>query len=239
VSDHLKLKVIVIGDHSVVKLSLRGQFQCHEFMVTYIEIAQIQICAAPLERDITIDGTVGRFYFYARRRWPHTLHLAGTDCPEFYDSARGYIIVYDVTNRLSFQNDEMWHSTCCTHLGLSWDDDFPSILLANESDLPEKAVQTSEARGFAKFHGDMPFFEMSAKPGENILEPFELLLRKPFKRALAAGAEIPARSVNLDKLDCIAETDKLSLHLTAFFSVKHLTAVRSINCPVNFENQLY
>lgn len=85
----------------------------------------------------------------------------------FYRSSIGAIIVYDVTNRESFTNITKW----IQDIRENTDEHCSIIILGNKMDSHHREVSTQEAK---KISSDLnlPFFEVSAKTGENIKESF-------------------------------------------------------------------
>ena len=86
--------------------------------------------------------------------------------PNFIKKADGIILMYDITNRESFDTISKW-----------WDDilnnkekDFPVILVGNKCDLEdERKVQKEEGESIAKKY-NFKFYETSNKDGTNIEE---------------------------------------------------------------------
>jgi len=88
--------------------------------------------------------------------------------------AHGFLIVYDITNKQSFQT-----ATIMYQEKVQFNDPLPpSILVGNKCDLEEKRqVDTYEAEKWACDHG-MGFMEVSAKTGRNVKELWENFVRK-------------------------------------------------------------
>jgi GTPase SAR1 family protein len=84
-------------------------------------------------------------------------------------------------------------------LGLSSADDFAFLLLGNKSDLQQKAVQASAAREFAQMNGDMLFYEVSAKSGDNVNAAFDAIVRAALQKVVKEEFHIPASVVDLTK----------------------------------------
>ncbi len=86
----------------------------------------------------------------------------------YYKSSTCAFIVYDITDRKTFDNVKTWLSECrdmCYK-------DILICLLGNKSDLEEKrAISLEEGQKFAD-ENNLLFFETSAKDGTNIQEVF-------------------------------------------------------------------
>ena len=81
----------------------------------------------------------------------------------YYRGSHGAFIVYDITNRDSFENVPRW----LTDVKSSDRSDIVCILIGNKSDLNNREVSREEGQKFADSYG-MTFFETSAKTGENV-----------------------------------------------------------------------
>ena len=83
-------------------------------------------------------------------------------------------MVYDITNRQSFQSVDKWIEDAKNLR----DDDVLLILAGNKSDMNEhRQVSTEEGMEYAKKRGIM-FFETSARTGSNIKYLFNELAKK-------------------------------------------------------------
>eukprot|EP01125_Pyxidicula_operculata_P004641 TRINITY_DN1745_c0_g1_i1.p1 TRINITY_DN1745_c0_g1~~TRINITY_DN1745_c0_g1_i1.p1 ORF type:complete len:126 (-),score=14.32 TRINITY_DN1745_c0_g1_i1:115-492(-) len=87
----------------------------------------------------------------------------------YYRGSQAILIVYDITNRVSFDNVTEWLNEIAKHAS----DDVLKILVGSKSDLDEnRSVSYEEGQKFADSHG-MPFYEISSKMNTNIDEIFE------------------------------------------------------------------
>jgi len=75
----------------------------------------------------------------------------------YYRNVHAIVIVYDVTNKSSFDSLKHWLDECDKHCFT----DIPRILVGNKCD-EHMAVNTNLAQRFADQH-DMPLFETSAR----------------------------------------------------------------------------
>jgi len=96
----------------------------------------------------------------------------------YYRGAQGIIIVYDVTNKQSFENVEMWLS----EVNKYGSGDVNKLLVGNKSDLTSKReVETEKGKELAESNG-MKFLETSAKTAENVEEAFLTMTREVFQQ---------------------------------------------------------
>ena len=85
---------------------------------------------------------------------------------QLYEEAVGLILVFNVTDRNSFDDVNMWYVTA--HSNTRDDQKLPSILIGNKCDLvDQREVSYLEAKDFAAEKG-MLYVEVSAKDGTNV-----------------------------------------------------------------------
>ena len=150
------LKVVVVGDSGVGKTCMlirfvRDQFDEEsqptlgvEFLTKIVETGRSKI-------QLQLWDTAGQELFRSVTRG-------------YYRGSAGALLVFDLTNRDSFDNIERWLRDI-RDVARS---DVVTLLIGNKADLPDKRqVTTEEAEAFAKAHG-MQYFETSAKTGANI-----------------------------------------------------------------------
>jgi len=91
----------------------------------------------------------------------------------FCRGAHGVILVYDISNRNSFNHVSEWHQQAGLHT-----EDCIFVLVGNKMDLEKKReIRQAESEALAR-EKDMAFLETSAKTSENVEEMFETLARK-------------------------------------------------------------
>lgn len=168
-------KVIVLGDGFVGKTAITVRFCEDRFQDDYKMTIGVSIANKILPyREQT----------YAIQLWD----VAGQERFKFlrtsyYAGARGIVLVYDVTNKLTFQNLPNWIVEFQEKIGMK-----PAIVVGNKIDLPgsserdprtferyTRQVTSDEGNAFADSI-NAPFFEVSAKEGTNINYMFPTLV---------------------------------------------------------------
>jgi len=95
----------------------------------------------------------------------------------YYKGAKGSLLVYDITNKKSFDDLDKW----ILDLKTNGDDNLSLILLGNKSDLEDKRViSTEEGKNKAEFYKSS-FLETSALNGNNIEKAFSELIMDVYK----------------------------------------------------------
>ena len=95
----------------------------------------------------------------------------------YYRGGNGILVVYDITDRESFNNLNSW----LIEIEKSANKNVYKILIGNKCDLEEKrAVTYQEGKDFADSNG-MKFIETSAKTCQQVNEAFETLTQDIIK----------------------------------------------------------
>ena len=91
----------------------------------------------------------------------------------YYKGANGILVVYDITNRKSFENLNSW----LIEIEKNGNKNVYKLLIGNKSDLEdERKVSKEEGKEFAEING-MEFFETSAKEDYQVQDAFIQLTR--------------------------------------------------------------
>ena len=155
------VKFIIVGDSSVGKSNILLRFSRNVFDPGHqatlgIEFANKHLIYNNTDYLIQIWDTAGQENFRSITR-------------AYYKNSVCALIVYDITNRSSFENIISWIEDC---KGQSPKSIF-IILVGNKNDLEnERQVSYEEGLEFAK-NNNIVFFETSAKTGKNISELFQ------------------------------------------------------------------
>lgn len=162
--DHL-VKLILIGDEGTGKSSLMTRFCDQHFSSSYVATIGVDFKI----RTIEVDVEGGARAVVKMQMWD----TAGQErfnsiTKSFYRGAHVLVVVYDVTNRESFNHVTRWLSGCLEVTGST----IPTCLIGNKSDLERiRQVDTEEGATLASHHG-MHFTEASAKDGDNVATVF-------------------------------------------------------------------
>lgn len=153
-------KVLIIGDSSVGKSNILLRFSDNIFHDTFLP-------------TIGVDFKIRNVTFQAKNIKLNIWDTAGqerfkTITSAYYKGSHGVILVYDVTDRESFNNIANWINETRKHAGTN----IVKVLVGNKCDLTEaRKVTTKEGQEYAE-REKMLFFETSAKAKINIEETF-------------------------------------------------------------------
>eukprot|EP01062_Namystynia_karyoxenos_P029611 TRINITY_DN2222_c0_g1_i1.p1 TRINITY_DN2222_c0_g1~~TRINITY_DN2222_c0_g1_i1.p1 ORF type:complete len:254 (+),score=93.14 TRINITY_DN2222_c0_g1_i1:80-763(+) len=164
---NLLYKVILIGDSGVGKSNIMSRFAKDTFSRNHETTIGVDFLTKDLlhndkEIKVQIWDTAGQERFKAISR-------------SLYVGAKGAMLVYDITNRESFDHIPNWYRDIKEH---SYDQTWPvMMLIGNKCDLkPLRAVAQEEAQRFAAEHG-ISVMETSALDKTNIDEAFAFLVK--------------------------------------------------------------
>lgn len=157
-------KLAVVGSRSVGKSSMIVRFVEDYFVESYYPTIENQFSKNVVyknhEYEIEILDTAGQDEF----SMINEKHLVGI---------HGYLLVYSVTSRQSFEVVEIIRDKILNSIG---SDNIPMTLVGNKADLNfQRQVETSEGQELAKSF-NCKFLETSVKDDVNINKSFELLI---------------------------------------------------------------
>jgi len=154
-------KIVVVGDGAVGKTSLIKKWTEGTFRTDYI----LTIGSNFAVKSLNIDDKPVKLQIWDLAGQPHFSDVRVL----FYKGAMGAMYVYDVSRVDSYDNIPNWYSEVSNICG-----DIPRILLANKVDLNDQRKVTPEmGAALAEKLGGVPYFETSAKNGDNVHEAFQ------------------------------------------------------------------
>lgn len=159
-------KLVLLGDTAVGKSCLVVRFVRDEFF----EFQEPTIGAAFLTQSVTLDNTIVKFEIWDTAGQERYRSLA----PMYYRGAAAAIVVYDITNKESFNGAKSW----VKELQRRGDPNVVIALAGNKSDLPNKRkVDYEEVQQYAEENGIL-HMETSAKNSTNIKALFQEVAHK-------------------------------------------------------------
>lgn len=170
-------KVIVVGDPSIGKTSMINRYVTKTFSDKYILTIGVDFMMKTINyEDKTIKLQIWDTAGMERYRQITT---------SYYRGAQAALVVFDLTNKNSFTNVSRWINEFYQHCNPIYQKKV--ILIGNKSDLKEERQVTQEdINEFLKIN-NFPYFECSAKMGdniENIFNEIAINLYKSYKNSV-------------------------------------------------------
>ena len=199
VDDHIKRKVLLLGDGAVGKTSLIRRFVVDKFSDEYITTIGTKVT----KKDIRMEAP-GRATDLTFMIWDVLGQKGYKGIQESsFQGAKGALLVYDVTRPETAESlQEYW----IPHLS-SVADGIPIVVVGNKVDLANSRREAQEALDELKEELGVSGFLSSAKTGLNVEAGF-LALAKAVMANLNTKAS-RGRSVDEDADDYIAVTDQI------------------------------
>ena len=158
---HYLLKYVIIGDSGVGKSNILLRYVNNTFSEEFKTTVGVEFGA----KNIEVNNNIYRIQIWDTAGQENFRSIARA----YYKNSVCACIVYDITNRASFQSVQSWIDDCSKQTSKT----ILLLLIGNKSDLKDKReVKYEEGEKFAKSH-NMIFLETSAKTGENINSIFE------------------------------------------------------------------
>ena len=169
-SSEMIFKIIIIGDSTTGKTNILSKYLNDKYEKDFKATIGVELGNKTLKIkndtvNIQIWDTAGQERYRSMTK-------------AYYKGALGALIVYDITNRNSFENVENW----MTDLKSSADQKVSILLIGNKNDLEEeREVKIEEGEKRAQEY-DIAFLETSAKNGNNIEMAFKTLIEEVYNK---------------------------------------------------------
>ena len=162
-----QFRLILIGQSTVGKSSLLRQFKEGEYFPDISLTVGVDFHA----KMIKVNGNQIKMQLW---------DTAGQDrfraiVKAYYRNAVGGLLVFDITNRESFQSLDEWYEEV---MKIAYPHKPVFVLIGNKDDqVKQRQVTREEGLRFARSH-NMDYMETSAKSGHNVEEAFHILAEK-------------------------------------------------------------
>ncbi|MHA1303602.1 MAG: Rab family GTPase [Candidatus Heimdallarchaeaceae archaeon] len=171
-------KTIIVGDPNVGKTSITLRFSTGTFRERYLTTIGVEFSV----KDIEVDGNKVKIQAWDTGGHDKYSYIR----PLYYRGSYGVLVVFDITNRESFEHLDKWF----TEVYGNCDDVIPAILVGNKFDISDqRKVTIEEAMNYAEKKSEeyrlksIPYFETSAKSGKNVDAIYHELTRLMIKRS--------------------------------------------------------
>ncbi len=163
-----KFKVVVLGDPKVGKTSTILRFTDNVFLRAYIPTMGLNITQKIFNIDSIIVELVlwdigGQTKFEIIRK-------------KFYESASTLLVVFDLTNPMSFANVAKWYQDIKNYMKNN--KALKGYLIGNKNDLTKKRIVSEIDAIRLSYALDLDYIEISALTGHNVELMFQNIARK-------------------------------------------------------------
>ncbi|KAK5615911.1 Ras- protein Rab-26 [Crenichthys baileyi] len=174
----IAFKVMLVGDSGVGKTCLLVRFKDGAFLAgSFISTVGIDF----RNKVLTIDGVKVKLQIWdtaGQERFRSVTHA-------YYRDAHALLLLYDVTNKSSFDNIQAW----LTEIHEYAQQDVVLMLLGNKADATNnRVVKREDGEKLAKEFG-VPFMETSARSGLNVELAFTAVARELKHRSMKDPSE--------------------------------------------------
>ena len=158
--EKVQKKILLLGDGAVGKTSLVHRFVEGIFNERYkatigVDIFSKNVSTPNGEVELQLWDLSGQAHFSAVRS-------------KFYNKADGALLVFDLTNKKTFENLDSWLDETKNGVG----SEIPMFILGNKMDLNDLlAIQDQDIANYAEQHS-WKWAKSSAKTGENVENAF-------------------------------------------------------------------
>ncbi|MFW9773222.1 MAG: Rab family GTPase [Promethearchaeota archaeon] len=160
-------KFVIVGDHEVGKTSIIRRFIERKFSADYRSTIGLNILAHKFtfqgnEINLTLWDIGAQQYFKRFRKI-------------YYSGAEAAFLVFDITNRSSFENLKEWYDEVTEFIE---EKEIPMVIVGNKTDLDvQRVVSFKEGQELANTLSEngLSYTETSALNGTNISDAFKLI----------------------------------------------------------------
>ena len=166
--EEYKFKVVIVGDSSVGKTNLVKRFMNN----TFIKDSKATVGVEFMSKTFIVNKKIFKVELWDTAGQERYKAITAA----YYKGAKGAMIVYDVTSKLTFDNVDKW----CNELRIKGSNNINIIMVGNKIDLKENIIITSDmSQEKAKFL-QVPVMETSALDSSNVKEAFYLLIQEMY-----------------------------------------------------------
>ncbi|KAK6291177.1 hypothetical protein J4Q44_G00384200 [Coregonus suidteri] len=188
-----QFRIIMLGDTTVGKSSLLKRYTEEMFLDCINQTVGVDFYVHFLEVKPGVSVKLQFWDTAGQERFRSVTR-------SYYRNSVGGLLVFDLTNRASFEHVQEWHAEVCEHVKPHT---VLFVLVGHKNDRVaqgERVVGHNEAEKLAGQLG-MPYIEASAKTGQCVTEAFELLTRRVYQGLLSGEVQLQE---GWDGVKCLA-----------------------------------
>ena len=191
------LKVLLLGDSGVGKTSLMNQYVNSTFSNEF----KSTIGASFLTKEVIVEDRMVTMQIWdtAGQERFRSLGVA------FYRGADACVLTFDITSQNTFRSIDSWRDEFLIQSSPRDPENFPFILLGNKVDLDNRAISTNRAKSWCSDKNNIPYFETSAKHGNNLDLVFHTIAQNTMAQDLGDVTSehfLDFRDLKIDKKEC-------------------------------------
>ena len=169
VKEDYKFKIVIVGDTGVGKTGLVRRF----IQNTFSKNTKATVGVEFISNSYKINNKILKIEIWDTAGQERYRSLTSS----YYKGAKGAMIVYDVTNKISFENIDKWYND----MKDATEKDITLLIIGNKTDLSDKIVVSSEVSKDKAFTLNLPVMETSALNASNVKEAFYLLIKEIYR----------------------------------------------------------
>ena len=169
VKEEFKFKVVIVGDSGVGKTNLVKRFITDSFNKDSKATVGVEFMC----KNYSINGKIFKIEMWDTAGQERYKSITAA----YYKGAKGAMIVYDVTNKESFDNVDKWHNEIKEKASKT----INIMMIGNKTDLTDSREVTSEMSKSKATALEIPVMETSALDASNVKEAFYQLLGEMYK----------------------------------------------------------
>ena len=188
-------KLIIVGDSNVGKTNIMSKYIHNKFNYTSKSTIGVEFGT----KIVKIDNKKIKAQIWDTAGQERYKSITSA----YYKGAKGALIVYDITNKFTFESVDKW----VQDLNSYGDKNLTLLLVGNKSDLEDKRqIMKEDGEEKAKSF-NLGFIETSACSGDNIDKAFDIMLKEVLKKYVVENDindEFEAsggKNIELDKKD--------------------------------------
>ena len=188
-------KLIIVGDSNVGKTNIMSKYIHNKFNYTSKATIGVEFGT----KIVTIDNKKIKAQIWDTAGQERYKSITSA----YYKGAKGALIVYDITNKSTFESVDKW----VQDLNSYGDKNLTLLLVGNKSDLEDKRQIVKEDGEEKAKSFNLGFIETSACSGDNIDQAFDIMLKEVLKKYVVENDindELEAsggKNIELDKKD--------------------------------------
>eukprot|EP01118_Nematostelium_gracile_P015322 TRINITY_DN6118_c0_g1_i2.p1 TRINITY_DN6118_c0_g1~~TRINITY_DN6118_c0_g1_i2.p1 ORF type:complete len:206 (+),score=42.55 TRINITY_DN6118_c0_g1_i2:76-693(+) len=184
-------KILLIGDSGVGKSCLLTRFADGTFAESYVNTVGVDFKI----RTVTLEGKTVKLQIWDTAGQERFRTITSS----YYRGAHGIVVVYDVTDQISFKNVKQWLQEIDRYAS----EQVNKLLVGNKVDMKDKrVVDYDSAKTFANQLGGITYLETSAKQDQGVEQVFTTLaqeIKNRLANTIGTGGNKNRETVNVYK----------------------------------------